>query len=61
MITYCPFTHQKFEDGDIKPNRTCGDCSKNGELLYYENEFGRFNHGVCWSCWVKRGSEELNS
>ena len=41
------------------PNRTCGDCGDTDCLnLYYETEFGRLNHGVCFRCWCTRGSEE---
>lgn len=58
VIVYDPVSYVPYISGK-GPNRTCGDCGKSNCLtLYNENEFGRFNHGVCHSCWVNRGIEE---
>lgn len=55
---YNPITFQPVYEGEYY-NRTCGDCGKERCFqLFYENEFGRFNHGVCFSCLNSRGLEE---
>ena len=58
LILYDPVSFIPYISGK-GPNRTCGDCGKTNCLeLYHENEWGRFNHGVCHKCWVNRGIEE---
>jgi hypothetical protein len=58
IIVYDPLTYIPYISGK-GPKKTCGDCGKTNCLtLYNENEIGRLNHGVCHSCWCKRGLEE---
>ena len=58
VIVYDPVSFLPYISGK-GPNRTCGDCGKSNCLtLYNENEFGRFNHGVCFECSCRRGTEE---
>lgn len=58
IIVYDPVNFIPYISGK-GPNRTCGDCGKTNCLTLYDgNEFGRFNHGVCFECSCRRGTEE---